>query len=110
MLVTFKSEASLAPYRIENRCREVFVYIRQREARSGGAGGGASGGEGGGGGGGGGAEHRQWDELGPLSSLPFAWDEPSLKHSLLVQAACKVRRARLQLPRAGKANKHAACI
>jgi hypothetical protein len=96
VLVTFKSEASLAPYRIENRCREVFVYLRQREAR-GAAAAAAAAAAGGGELAPGGSEHRNWDELGPQSSLPFAWDEPSLRHSLLVQAACEVggRPARL---------------
>ena len=77
MLVTFKSEGSMAPYRVENRCREVAIYLRQRDWRPAAAAAGVP--DGG------------WDELSPQDSLAFAWDEPSRAHTVLVHASFKVR-------------------
>lgn len=108
VLVTLKSEKSIPPYRLENRCKDVVIYLRQAlepKAADGVVSGVVSGvtdvvsgvtdmvttivG----------ASPTSpmsckdaaalWDTIPPEGTLPFAWDAPTMRHMLTVHIALK---------------------
>ncbi|GLC63393.1 hypothetical protein PLESTF_000031500 [Pleodorina starrii] len=71
VLITLKSIGSVPPYMVINRCRDVVIRLKQadynRRASSG--------------------AWDDWDEISPGSNqIPFAWDEPRLRHVVKVVA------------------------
>ena len=69
--MTFKSPNSMPPYRIENRCDDVFISFAQMAVARQGS-----------------EEKNMWNWLHPReggSSMAYAWDEPVKEHRMRVQ-------------------------
>lgn len=74
VLITLKSaERSAEPYRVENNCRDLSVRFKQADWRSAARRGDSA--------------WEDWQEVGPLSAVPYAWDEPALPHVVAVHAS-----------------------
>eukprot|EP00798_Chlamydomonas_sp_ICE-L_P005984 gene5984-5277_t len=66
VLVTLKSEGSVPPYMVLNRCKDVVVHLRQADLM----------------------RLSGWDRIDPLQkAVPFAWDEPDGNECVEVLAA-----------------------
>jgi hypothetical protein len=64
VLITLKSRHSIPPYRIDNRCKNVSLRLRQKPSRS--------------------SDSHTWDLVPPSSSMAFAWDQPQGIHEVEV--------------------------
>jgi hypothetical protein len=65
VLITLKSRHSIPPYRIDNRCKNVSLRLRQKPSRS--------------------SDGQTWDLVPPSSSMAFAWDQPQGIHEVEVE-------------------------
>ncbi|EFJ52490.1 hypothetical protein VOLCADRAFT_102987 [Volvox carteri f. nagariensis] len=76
VLVTLNSKGSVPPYMIINRCRDVIIRLKQADYNPRPVNGGDSN-----------RPRECWDEIQPGSNqMPFAWDEPRLRHVVKVVA------------------------